>query len=209
MVFLVLGLLQTTKLAILSLVSKKHGYLTGKLLIAAPNMGDPRFTQTVVFMCAHDHEHAMGIVINQPMHAFEFKTLLRQLQIKPDIDMNVKRPVLSGGPVETERGFVLHSLDYCKDEETLQVSSKIGMTASSDIVRKMVSKEPPKQCLLALGLSGWEAGQIEQELEANAWLICDADDALVFDHNFADKWSRALDKIGVAPTRFSDAVGHA
>ncbi|VAV88650.1 UPF0301 protein YqgE [hydrothermal vent metagenome] len=179
------------------------------MLIAAPGMGDPRFARTLLYMCGHDRFHAMGIVINQPMHALRFSALLSQLQIKPEINPVPDHPVLAGGPVEPERGFVLHSLDYCLAGETLEVSADIGMSASAQIVAAMASPTPPKNCILALGLSSWGPGQIEEELRANAWLVCDADTALVFDRDFASKWDRAMHKIGVDPDRFSDVAGHA
>ena len=192
------------------MTTKDHsGYLTGKLLIAAPGMGDPRFARTVLYMCGHDEFQAMGLVINQPMHALRFDALLRQLKIDVGETQVPDTPVLSGGPVEPERGFVLHSLDFVLPEETLVVTNDIGLSASTEMLLMMASKAPPKHCLLALGISSWGAGQIEYELEANAWLICEPDKALVFDQEFASKWDRAMDKIGVDPHRFSNTVGHA
>ncbi len=178
-------------------------------MIAAPGMSDPRFARTLIFMCAHDVRHAIGLVINQPMHALEFSALLRQLNLKASIDPIPDYPVLSGGPVEPERGFALHSLDYNKKGETLKICDRFGMSASTEIVQAMASANPPDKCLLALGLSSWGAGQIEQEIEANAWLVCDADNELVFGRSFDKKWEQAMAKIGVDPDRFSDTAGHA
>jgi len=179
------------------------------MLIAAPGMGDPRFARTLLYICGHDEEHAMGLVINQPMHALHFRDLLRQMEIDTTGRVVTERSVLAGGPVEPERGFVLHSLDYNKPGETLLVSDQIGMSASIGILLAMASSEPPKQSLIAVGLSSWGPGQIEQEMEANAWLNCEPDDELVFDLDFASKWDRAMFKIGVDPERFSDVAGHA
>ncbi|MBN4047706.1 YqgE/AlgH family protein [Oceanicaulis sp. AH-315-P02] len=190
-------------------VNKQQGYLAGKMLIAAPSMGDPRFAQTLLYMCAHDEHHAMGIIINQPMHILRFPTLLKQLGIDTENTTPPDMPVLSGGPVDPERGFVLHSLEYNKPEETTPVTDNIGLSASKEILLAMASDDPPKQCLLALGLSSWIAGQIEFELEQNAWLVCEADDELLFDQEFASKWNRAMFKIGVDPDRFSHTTGHA
>jgi len=185
------------------------GFLTGKLLIAAPGMGDPRFARTVLYMCGHDEFQAMGLVINQPMHALRFDVLLRQLKIDVGDNQVPDVPVLSGGPVEPERGFVLHSLDFVLPEETLVITKDIGLSASTEMLLAMASSAPPKHCLLALGISSWGPGQIEHELEANAWLICEPDKALVFDQEFASKWDRTMHKIGVDPHRFSNAIGHA
>lgn len=190
-------------------MSKTKGYLAGKMLIAAPGMGDPRFARTLLFICAHDAEHAIGLVVNQPMHALRFPALLRQLNLKPTAAPTPDYPVLSGGPVEPERGFVLHSLDYNKPDETLEICSQLGMSASTEILLAMASNSPPKQHLLALGISSWGSGQIEEEIKANAWLICETDNNLLFDHAFESKWQRAMNKIGVDPDRFSDIAGHA
>ncbi|MBL4617095.1 MAG: YqgE/AlgH family protein [Robiginitomaculum sp.] len=190
-------------------VDTQQGYLAGKMLIAAPSMGDPRFAQTLLYMCAHDEHHAMGIIINQPMHILRFPMLLKQLDIDTENNSPPDMPVLSGGPVDPERGFVLHSLEYDKPDETIRVTDNIGLSASKEVLQAMASSDPPKQCLLALGLSSWGAGQIEFELEQNAWLVCEADDDLLFDQDFASKWSRAMFKIGVDPDRLSDTTGHA
>lgn len=179
------------------------------MLIAAPGMGDPRFARTLLFICGHDPEHAMGLVINQPMHALRFSALLRQLKIEIKATEIPDHPVLSGGPVEPERGFVIHSLDYNKPDETLEVTDALGMSASTEILLAMASNTPPAKFLLVLGLSSWGAGQIEQELEQNTWLICEPDDQLLFDQDYTSKWDRAMAKIGVDPDRFSNAAGHA
>ncbi|PHR60616.1 MAG: hypothetical protein COA47_07395 [Robiginitomaculum sp.] len=186
-----------------------NGFLKGKILIAAPAMGDPRFSRTVLYMCGHDQFQAMGLVINQPMHALHFGILMQQLKLDQDNPNIPQMPVLSGGPVEPERGFVLHSLDYNVPEETLKITPNIGFSASTEILLAIASPNPPAQALLALGLSSWGPGQIEQELQENAWLICEPDEDLIFDQDYASKWDRAMHKIGVDPTRFSDIAGHA
>ncbi len=183
------------------------GYLTGQLLIAMPTMGDPRFERTVIYMCAHSADGAMGLVVNKQADEIDFPELLNQLEIETD---GVKNPipVLVGGPVETGRGFVLHSLDYRQDS-TLAVSDEVGLTATVDILRSIAEGDGPAHSLLTLGYAGWSAGQLDSEIQANGWLNVTADLALLFDDDLGEKWGRAVRKVGIDPSFLSVEAGHA
>ena len=183
-------------------------FLEGKLLIALPGMSDPRFAKSVIFMCAHSSEGAMGIVINRPIEGLGFREMARKLDLAvtastPDI------PVLSGGPVETGRGFVLHSGDYKSDQSTLVVSGNVSLTATLDILRAMVVGHGPHRAIFALGYSGWGPGQIEGEIQMNGWLHCDADEKILFDTAVDAKWNAALRKLGVDVSGLSAHAGRA
>lgn len=182
--------------------------LEGQFLIAMPTMGDPRFDRSVIYMCAHGPDGAMGLVINKPADNISFPELLEQLKIETDADMHFDVPVQAGGPVEQGRGFVLHSTDY-EQASTLRVAPDIGLTATVDVLRKIATGRGPKQALLALGYAGWGAGQLEAEISANGWLHGPADADLLFAHNFADKWEKALGTLGVDPALLSHDAGHA
>jgi putative transcriptional regulator len=182
-------------------------YLVGQLLVAMPGMRDPRFSKSVVFMCAHSPEGAMGLVINRALESLTFGDLLEQLQITPapaERAINIH----FGGPVETSRGFVLHSPDYRQDG-TLVVADDIALTATVDILRAIAAGQGPRHHLLALGYAGWGPGQLDGEIRANGWLHVAADEALVFDRNLDSKWERAMAKIGIDPRMLSDAAGNA
>lgn len=178
-------------------------YLDGKMLIAMPQMSDPRFHRTVVYMCAHSSEGAMGLVINRPSDAISFPDLLQQLEIIPDgSEIALPEAVQSiqvhqGGPVETGRGFVLHSSDYHRDSSTLQIDDDISLTATLDILKAIADDSGPARAVLALGYAGWSPGQLENEIQNNGWLICDPDQNLVFDREHDDKYQRALALLGV------------
>jgi len=183
-------------------------YLDGRLLIAMPTMGDPRFDRTVIYLCAHSKTGAMGLIINKPAEHMTLGELLIQLDIDPGhCDRN--QIVLTGGPVETSRGFVLHSSDYYVDDTTLRVTDETGLTATLDILKAIARGQGPKRQILALGYAGWGAGQLESEIQANGWLHCDADDALLFDTDLETKWARAMAKLGVNPALLSMSAGHA
>ncbi len=184
------------------------GYLNGKLLIAAPGMRDPRFAHSLVYVCGHSDEQTMGLVVNHPLESLRLPDLLEQMGIESNIS-TPDSPVLYGGPIERERGFVLHSLDYASSQTTLPVSDTIGLTASRDILVALNSQDAPRHSALALGFANWGAGQIEDEMQENAWLVCDASEDLVFDDQHDTKWERALASIGVDPTRLSINAGHA
>lgn len=182
--------------------------LDGQLLIAMPGMGDPRFDRSVVFLCAHSSDGALGLIVNKPTPQVEFSSLLEQLDIevgerKRDIRVHF------GGPVENERGFVLHSGDYAENAATLQVGGAFGMTATLDVLEDIARGEGPSSALLALGYSGWGPGQLESEIMQNGWLTCDADPDLVFGDDDAGKWEAALRTLGVDPLSLSGTAGRA
>ena len=182
--------------------------LVGQLLVAMPAMTDPRFAKSVIYMCAHSSEGAMGLVVNRVFEALTFPALLEQLGI--DVQRAIEKPihVLFGGPVETGRGFVLHSPDYRRDG-TLVVDDGVALTATIDILRAIASGKGPRRHLLALGYAGWGPGQLDSEFRSNGWLSVDADDDLVFDSQLDTKWRRAMAKIGIDPRMLSDTAGHA
>lgn len=188
-------------------VESKEGYLEGQLLIAMPTMADPRFARSVIYLCTHNADGAMGLVINRQLDTLTFPQLLEQLEIavnRPETQTKVH----FGGPVETGRGFVLHSADYVH-EGTLVVANDIALTATVDILRLIADGEGPRQNLLALGYAGWGPGQLETEIQDNAWLNVPADPSLIFDDNLDGKWNQALAKLGIDPTQLSGAHGHA
>lgn len=190
-------------------------YLDGKMLIAMPTMGDDRFARTLIYICAHSDEGAMGLVVNRLDGSIEFPDLLEQLDIpKVGGSLGESGPaptmkVLHGGPVETGRGFVLHSPDYHQDETTLPISEHIAMTASVEILRDIARGEGPHHAMLALGYAGWAPGQLEKEMQSNGWLHCEADNDLVFGADIESKYSRALAKLGIDVSFLSGEAGHA
>lgn len=181
--------------------------LTGQVLIAMPSMGDPRFAQSVIFVCAHTSEGAMGIVVNSPLESPSFADLLRQLKVDPVPPARSIR-LCRGGPVENARGFVLHTADWTGDG-SLRVDESLALTASLDILKAIATGGGPQQGLLALGYAGWGPGQLDQEIQQNAWLSAPADLDLIFDADHDTKWRRALAKLKVDPLLLSDAAGHA
>ena len=187
--------------------STEDGYLTGQLLIAMPTMGDPRFERTVIYLCAHSADGAMGLVVNKQAEEIDFPELLKQLEIETEGVQN-PIPVLVGGPVESGRGFVLHSLDYRQDS-TLEVTEDVGLTATVDILRSIAEGEGPARSLLTLGYAGWSAGQLDSEIQANGWLNVSADASLLFDDDLGEKWDRAVRKVGIDPSFLSAEAGHA
>jgi putative transcriptional regulator len=195
--------------------ASNRGYLDGRLLIAMPVMGDPRFERSVIYLCAHSPEGAMGIMVNRPVGSIDFPELLVQLNII-DKDEHIKLPetaetlkVLRGGPVDTGRGFVLHSSDFYIENATLRIDDEICLTATIDILKAIADGSGPKHAILALGYAGWRAGQLEAEIQDNGWLHCDADADLVFGDDVEEKYTRALRKIGIDPGMLSNEAGHA
>lgn len=183
------------------------GFLTGQLLIAMPQMADPRFAQTVIYMCAHSEDGAMGLVINRQIESISFPGLLKQLEIEaPSADDQIR--VMFGGPVETGRGFVLHSPDYVQDS-TMLIDEKLGLTATMDILKDMASGSGPRHSLLALGYAGWAPGQLDHEIQANGWLHAPADQDLIFAEDIGSKWDRALASLGISSAMLSGDAGHA
>jgi putative transcriptional regulator len=184
--------------------------LTGKLLVAMPGMGDPRFAHSVIMLCSHDMQHAMGIVINKPKEEVTLKEVLSHLGLEAQPEL-AERLVMDGGPVRQERGYVLHSDDYAAQEGTHAVAPGISLTATREVLEAVAREttKAPKQFVLALGCSGWGAGQLEDELKENAWLIVDADDAIIFGAPHEDKWDRAIRSLGIDPAQLSDTAGRA
>jgi len=196
-------------------VSTETTYLDGQLLIAMPVMEDERFARSVIYVCAHSADGAMGIIVNRPAGSIDFPQLLRQLDIVdeaepielPDDGETVK--ILRGGPVETSRGFVLHSSDYSIKDATLPIDGGICLTATLDILRAIAQGTGPRQAILALGYAGWAPGQLEDEIQHNGWLHCPADPDLIFGRDMDDKYQRALKKIGIDLGMLSNSAGHA
>ncbi len=187
----------------------QDGYLNGRLLIAMPTMNDPNFEKTVVLLCHHTPETAMGIVINKALGGMSFERLLKQLKVEAPRGRRTDLTVHYGGPIEATRGFVLHSDDYGNDEATLKVCEGIALTATMDVLKALGQGEGPAKAFFALGYAGWGAGQLESELQENAWLIGEPDDAIVFGDALEAKWLQALTRIGVDPAMVTDATGHA
>jgi putative transcriptional regulator len=184
-------------------------FLEGKLLIALPGMPDPRFERSVIFMCAHSLQTgSMGIIVNKRIEGFTFRELVKSLDVKVGAG-TPEAPVLFGGPVATGQGFVLHTGEYEGKESTQPISAGISLTATVDILRAIAGGRGPQQSLFALGYSGWGPGQIESEIQANGWIHCDADAALVFGSNLEAKWSSALNKLGVDVSALSAEAGRA
>ena len=194
---------------------QEPNYLDGQMLIAMPGIGDPRFERTVIYMCAHSAEGAMGIVVNKPAENIDFEELLARLEIIPDSErINLPSDVCDltvhfGGPVEMGRGFVLHTADYFASDSTLPIDETIGLTATLDVLRAIASGEGPRHALLALGYAGWSAGQLDQEISANGWLHCEADEDLIFGADLDKKYDLALAKIGIDMSMLSSEAGHA
>ena len=183
------------------------GFLPGQLLIAMPMMADPRFERTVIYMCAHTPDGAMGLVLNRLIGSVTFPDLLDQLGIAPE-NLKDEIRVHFGGPVESGRGFVLHTAEYML-EGTMAVDAAIALTASIDILKAIAAGGGPGRKLLALGYAGWGPGQLEQEIQKNGWLHAPADAELVFDADLESKWVRALGKLGIDPSALSTEAGRA
>ena len=193
----------------------RPGYLDGQLLLAMPTMADNRFARSVIYVCAHSQDGAMGIIVNQPAKKVSFSELLVQLEvIAPDEAIRLPAqagsvPVVKGGPVETGRGFVLHSADYFVDNSTLPIDDGVSLTATVDILRAIAHGTGPHRAMLALGYAGWSPGQLEAEIQHNGWLNCPADQGLIFDTILDTKYERALSKLGIDPAMLSAEAGHA
>jgi putative transcriptional regulator len=192
-----------------------RGYLDGQMLIAMPTMGDDRFARSVIYLCAHSPEGAMGIIVNQPASNISFRDLLVQLEVVGNTDIIELPPqaggvkVLKGGPVETSRGFVLHSSDFFIENSTLPIDNGVCLTATLDILKAIARGDGPKSAVLALGYAGWAPGQLENEIHQNGWLHCSADSELIFGQDNDGKYEMALKKIGIDLGMLSSQAGHA
>jgi putative transcriptional regulator len=195
--------------------NRKRGYLDGQMLIAMPAMLDERFSRSLIYICAHSAEGAMGIVVNHPAANINFSDLLVKLNVIPAADA-IRLPnraevvkVMRGGPVETERGFVLHSADFFIENSTLPIDDGICLTATIDILKAIARGDGPASAILALGYAGWAPGQLETEIQGNGWLHCTADPELVFGPDVGGKYQKALNKIGIDLAMLSSEAGHA
>jgi putative transcriptional regulator len=192
-----------------------RGFLDGQMLIASPGMQDERFSRSLIYICAHSSEGAMGIVVNQPAPHISFPDLLVKLDVIPKAEKIQLPPaagevtVLKGGPVETERGFVLHSADFFIENSTLPIDEGVCLTATLDILKAIARGDGPASAILALGYAGWGAGQLENEIQQNGWLHCAADAELIFGSDTDQKYQKALRKIGIDLGMLSSEAGHA
>jgi putative transcriptional regulator len=186
-------------------------YFTGRLLLAMPNMGDPRFHKAVILICAHDEQGAMGLVLNHMLPGLNMQQLLSQLNLEEEITLEMdsnEAPVLSGGPVETARGFILHSNDFFQ-EDTIQVNDNISVTGTVDALKEIANGKGPDKMLFILGYAGWSPGQLDDEIQQNAWLIAEPDIDLVFSTRSEQKWDKAIKNLGVDPAMLSGVAGTA
>ena len=182
-------------------------YFEGQLLVAMPTMSDPRFARSVIYLCAHSGDGAMGIVVNKPLDSLSFAELLKQLDIEAE-SIDAQIPVHYGGPVESARGFVLHSTDY-SHESTLRVDDGFALTTTVDVLKAMAGGHGPRRRLLTLGYAGWAPGQLDGEIQGNGWLTVPADEELVFGVTHGDKWERAVGRLGIEPGKLSGVAGNA
>ena len=187
--------------------AEEEGYLEGRFLIAMPTIGDPRFERTVIYLCAHSPNGAMGLVVNKLADNITFPELLHQLKIEDDAGSGHIQ-VHSGGPVETGRGFVLHSTDYMQST-TLEVSEGLALTATVDILKAIAEGHGPRHALLALGYAQWGPGQLESEIQANGWLHADAGLDILFETDVEERWLRAVSTLGFDVSMLSMQAGHA
>lgn len=204
------------------ILNKGHTYLeendnlSGQVLIAMPAMQDSRFARSVIYLCAHSDEGAMGLIINRPAKSMEFADLISQLfttsdtsTIQIDEQLGEQPSIHIGGPVETGRGFVLHSSDYYADDNTFPVNDHISLTATLDILRAIAKGSGPDHALLALGYAGWAPGQLEDEISDNGWLTCSANTEFVFNTKTEQKYDRAFEELGIDPAHLVADMGHA
>jgi putative transcriptional regulator len=184
-------------------------FLSGRILIAMPGIDDPRFDRSILLICEHTDEMAMAIALNRPVDGLTLPDVLEKLQVKAPGEVPAE-PVLFGGPVERERGRVLHTDDYECPGSTVPVADGVAMTSTREVLDAMGdSKLRPRRSILALGYAGWGPGQLERELQENVWLTCDPDEALLFEQDYEEKWGKALAKIGVSAGQLSSQSGRA
>lgn len=192
-----------------SLDKMSSDYLVGQFLVAMPSMADPRFERSVIYMCAHSPEEAMGLIINKPVDDLCFADILKQLDIKPRSPTSSDIYVHRGGPVGVQRGFVLHSTDYHQDDGTMKVSGNVALSATTEILRAIAEGSGPDQYFMALGYAGWGPGQLDEEIKNNAWLNVPADAGILFSLDCEKKWDSALAKLGISAHMLSGQAGHA
>jgi len=182
--------------------------LGGKFLVALPGMGDPRFEKSVIYMCSHTTDGAMGIIINKAKGDILISDLLDQVGIEGTVTV-ADTAVLDGGPVDIDRGFVLHTADYYNSDTSLRLSETLALTSTKDILAALTSTDAPDLAVLAVGYSGWGGGQLEREISQNAWMVVDAKESLIFENQLDNKWTKALASIGVTPEMLSHFGGRA
>lgn len=184
-------------------------FLTGRVLIAMPGIDDPRFERAVVLVCSHSEDHGVGLALNRPVPGMTAPDLLERLKTPMNMRLPAD-PVLFGGPVDRERGFVVHTDDYYCETSSLPVCQGVAMTAAREVLEVLGDQaRRPRRSFLALGYAGWGAGQLEREIQDSVWLTCEPDDELLFGLDFKDKWARALAKIGVSAASLSTTGGRA
>ena len=188
--------------------TKPSSYLAGKLLVAMPSMDDDNFKQATIFLCAHDEKGAMGLIANDKMPNIDFEQLLIKLKIERGDGRSVKMPVLRGGPLDSSRGFVLHSKDFNR-KDTIDVNDRFSVTGTMDALKAIADGTGPNDAIFMLGYSSWGAGQLETELKENSWIIVDADSDIIFNTTPDKVWRKALSKIGVNPDMISNVTGNA
>lgn len=204
---LVRGLAAAYTGAMTEAMQNQADWLTGQLLIAMPAMRDPRFIQSVIFICAHNPDGAMGVVLNRPVKAPKFPELLQQLGVEPNPPMR-QLAIGTGGPVDDKRGFVLHSPDWTADG-SLEIDDLHVLSANLDILRAVAAGGGPEKARLVLGYAGWGAGQLDEEMMQNSWLNVPADESIIYDTDYATKWQRALAKLHIDPAQLSPGAGRA
>ncbi|MES2034939.1 MAG: YqgE/AlgH family protein [Pseudomonadota bacterium] len=184
-------------------------FLAGRMLIAMPGIGDPRFERAVVFLCTHDDEHAIGLAVNRPVDGLTLSGLFEKIGVDQPIRRVADEAVLMGGPVERERGFVLHTDDYLCEGVTMPVMEGLALTTTKDVLQAMSGEFAPRKAILALGYAGWGPGQLDEEVRESVWLVCDPDETLLFGDDHEHKWSHALEKLGISAAMLSIEGGHA
>ena len=182
-------------------------YMTGQVLIAMPAMNDPRFTKSVIYICVHNEEGAMGLIVNKKIESLAFPELLKQLDICVH-GIIEDRPIYHGGPLDPSRGFILHSLDY-QQSSTIKIADGLGLTSTIEVLSDIAEKRGPADSLLALGYAGWGPNQLDDEIQRNAWLQSSADRELIFNLQDDQKWEFAISSIGIDLSLLSGEVGHA
>lgn len=191
--------------------SENSSNLSGKFLLAMPGMGDPRFHKAVILVCAHNDDGAMGLVINHVMPGIDLEALLKQLNITiPEGDYTSPSgvAVMSGGPVENVRGFIVHTTEF-HQQDTVPINDRISVTGTVDALRAVAAGEGPQQMIFVLGYAGWGPGQLDQELHDNVWLVFDATPEIIFDTEPDQKWDAVIRSMGIDPNMLSNASGRA
>jgi putative transcriptional regulator len=187
---------------------KDNTYLAGRFILATPAMGDPRFKGALIYICSHDQAGAMGLIVNKSKAGLKLSDLLEQIGIEGDVKV-ADTPVLNGGPVDIDRGFVLHSADYFKEDTSLKLTDTLNLTSTKDILQALVEENAPERAMLAIGYSGWGEGQLENEIAQNAWLVVDVEEQIIFDSDLGKKRKLAFETLGISPEALSFMSGSA